>query len=112
MTKQIERKIPDAEMVVSLRRAAEDLRTGKSKNPFKRKYITAEELADMADEYADRIEAGEIVDGVEVEEELTPEQRKQLLAEAKLAKGMADLLRRHDAGSLAALIKRDSKKKK
>lgn len=92
----------DKEMVAGLRREAEALRAGKKETPWP-DYITTEECAEMCDDAADAIEAGEIVDGEWVEEEKTPE---QLLAEAENSRRIAELLRRHDAGSLAELIKR------
>lgn len=58
------------------------------------------ELADTYDDEADRIQAGEFD---EFDEDESPEQCE---ADAKVAKTMAELLRRYDASSLAALIKR------
>jgi hypothetical protein len=98
--------LSDSEKIASLHRTAEDFRTGKLETPWKN-FLTTEECADMCDDFADAIEAGEIVDGEWAEEEKTPE---QLLAEAENSRRIADLLKRHDAGSLGELIKRYSKK--
>jgi hypothetical protein len=57
----------------------------------------------MFDDEADRLAAGE------EEPEESPE---RLLAEAETSRQIADLLRRHDAGSLGALIERWNKQSK
>jgi hypothetical protein len=59
----------------------------------------------MCEEYADRIESGEVVDGEEVEEE--EEDPEQLKATEQLI----DLLRRHDVGTLGGLIERYKRRK-
>jgi hypothetical protein len=59
---------------------------------------TAKDLADEFDDHADRIEAGEF----DEEESL-----EQLKAEAEVAEKMAELLKRYDASSLEALLKRN-----
>jgi hypothetical protein len=108
MINRSESRMNDAEMVAELRREAEDIRAGRSivwKNFAI--FASAEEAAIMCDEYADAVEAGEIVDGEDVEEEETPE---QLMAEAEVARDLAEFLERHDAGSLAGLLKRWSLK--
>ena len=80
-----------------LRHAAERLRAGEEDAAWiKPEY--REDLAVCFDAQADRIEAGE-----ESEEEANPE---QLRAEAEIARQMAELLKRYDAGSLSALFKR------
>jgi hypothetical protein len=101
------RRKPDVEMswddmtdiakIARLRREAENFRAVKSE------WDMAEELADMCDAEADRIEAGDVIDGDEKE---SPE---QLLAEAEVARDVVDLLKRYDAGTLGELIERYSK---
>jgi hypothetical protein len=59
--------------------------------------FTAGEMADLMDNYADHIAAGEL------EEEESPE---QLAAGAEVSLQMAELLKRYDAGSLNTLLKR------
>jgi hypothetical protein len=86
--------MPDRQKITILRREAERLRALEPQ-PHEQAFMTAEEWADVFDEEADQIETGE--------EEETPE---QLAAEAKASQQIADLLKRHDAGSLNTLFKR------
>jgi hypothetical protein len=100
-------RMTDIEKIERLRRAAMSLRAAKPED-WKNTFFTSEEWADMCDDHADSIAAGKIIDGKEVEEEESPE---ELLAGAKAAKAVLDLLRRYDVGTLGALIDRFSKKK-
>ncbi len=89
----------DIEKIRNLRRAAKDLRKGgKEATWIEPGY--REGVADIFDAAADRIEAGE---DPRVEEEESPERLK---AQAEVARSMVHLLKRYDAGSLAALLKR------
>ena len=107
--------LSDREMVAELRREAADLRAGKSEawKPTTDRVedgvtvFTAEKWADICDEYADSIEAGEFVDGELIEEEQTPEERE---AELEAIDHLIDLLERHGADSLVELNERYSKK--
>jgi hypothetical protein len=97
----------DSERIERLRRGAERLRIVNPRD-WKNTFFTPGEMADMMDDRADRIEAGEIIDGKDLEEEESPE---ELLAGAKAAKAVLDLLRRYDVGTLGTLFDRFSKKK-
>jgi molecular chaperone GrpE (heat shock protein) len=90
--------MPDRQKIEQLRREAERLRASTDETGL---IWTAEELADLLDNMADDIEAGEFED-----EEESPE---QLLAEAEVLDQLADYLKRHDASCLDALIKRYNK---
>jgi hypothetical protein len=98
-------RFTDQEKVEGLRREAEDLRTGKSKSDFAA--LTAEQLAGALDEYANAIEAGEVIDGELVEEEQTPE---ELAAEIEAFDKVIDFLQRNEANSLAEFNERCSKR--
>jgi hypothetical protein len=92
--------LPRKEQIRHLRRAAENLRKGEGEEAASIKPEYHQLVADIINDLADSIEAGE--DPFEEEEE-SPERFK---ADAEVAQQMSDLLKRYDAGSLGTLLKR------